>query len=99
MAKARSIVGWRILTYAISIPAGIATRRAVARLWTSIGPADRGSPPRSPSDPNATLREAVIWTTISAAGVAVAENVTTRGAAVSWRIVMGGEPPPARTRD
>ena len=37
MAKARSIVGWRILTYAISIPAGIATRRAVARIWTTIG--------------------------------------------------------------
>ena len=33
-----------------------------------IGPADRGHPPRSPSDPNATLREAIIWTTISAAG-------------------------------
>jgi Protein of unknown function (DUF4235) len=99
MAKARSIVGWKILTYAISIPAGIATRRAVARLWTSIGPADRGKPPRSPSDPNATLREAIIWTTISAAGVAVAENVTTRGAAVIWRNLIGGDPPPARTRD
>ena len=43
MAKARSIVGWRILTYAISIPAGIATRRAVARIWTTVGP---GNPPR-----------------------------------------------------
>ena len=99
MAKARSIVGWRILTYAIGIPAGIAARRAVARAWTSIGPSDRGSPPRSPSDPNATLREAIIWTTISAAGVAVAENVTTRGAAVIWRNLIGGEPPPSRTRD
>ena len=99
MAKARSIVGWRILTNAISIPAGIATRRAVARIWTSIGPADRGSPPRSPSDPNATLREAVIWTTISAVVVAVAENVTTRGAALLWRNLIGGDPPPALTRE
>ena len=99
MAKVRSIVGWRILTHAISIPAGIATGRAVARLWTMIGPSDRGRPPRSPSDPNATLREAIIWTTISAAGVAVAENVTTRGAALIWRNLVGGEPPPARTRD
>jgi len=96
MAKARSIVGWRILTYAISIPAGIATRRAVARVWTTIGP---GNPPRSPSDPNATLREAIVWTTISAVGVAVAENVTTRGAALIWRNLIGGEPPPALTRE
>jgi len=29
----------------------------------------------------------------------VAENVTTRGAAVIWRNLIGGEPPPARTRD
>jgi Protein of unknown function (DUF4235) len=96
MAKARSIVGWRILTYAISIPAGIAIRRAVARAWTTLGP---GNPPRSPSDPNATWREAVLWTTISATGVAVAETVTTRGAALIWRNLIGGEPPPAQTQD
>ncbi len=41
MAKARSIVGWRILTYAIGIPAGIATRRAVARVWTTTARAIR----------------------------------------------------------
>ena len=99
MAKARSIVGWRILTYAIGIPTGIATRRAVARIWTSIGPTDPGQPPRSPSDPNATLREAVLWTTISSAGLAFAENVTTRSAALIWRNLIGGQPPPARTRD
>ena len=100
MAKVRSIVGWRILTYAIGIPAGIAARRAVTRIWTSIGPAHPpGTPPRSPSDPNATLREAIIWTTISSAGLAFAENVTTRSAALVWRNLVGGQPPPAQTRD
>jgi hypothetical protein len=97
--RVRSIVGWRLLTIAVGIPTGIATRRAVARIWTTVGPTDPGSPPRSPSDPNATLREAVLWTTISAAGVAFAENVTTRSAALIWRNLIGGEPPPARTRD
>jgi hypothetical protein len=45
------------------------------------------------------LREAIVWTTISAVGVAVAENVTTRGAALIWRNLIGGDPPPALTRD
>jgi hypothetical protein len=92
----RSVVGWRIITTAISIPAGIATRRAVARVWTTLGP---GNPPRSPSDPNATWKEAILWTTISAVGVAVAEHATTRGATLIWRNLIGGEPPPALTRD
>ena len=75
---------------------GIATRRAVARVWTTLGP---GNPPRSPSDPNATWKEAILWTTISAVGVAVAEHATTRGATLIWRNLIGGEPPPALTRD
>jgi hypothetical protein len=96
MANVRNILGWRVLTYAISVPAGIATRRAVARAWTTLGP---GNPPRSPSDPNATWKEAIVWTTISAVGVAVAEHATTRGAALIWRNLIGGDPPPARTLD
>ena len=94
MANPVSKLGWKALTLAIGIPIGIAVKKGVERAWVAVRP----NSPRSKGtakDPNADWKDAVGWAALSAAGVAVAQVVTTKGAAKVWRTLIGSEPPPA----
>jgi hypothetical protein len=94
MANIVDKVGWKLVTILVSIPVGIGVRKAVEHLWRSARPND---PPRSPSDPDASWADAVGWAALSAAGVAAAQLVTTKGASSVWRKVMGTPPPVQKT--
>ncbi|MEP6598930.1 MAG: DUF4235 domain-containing protein [Actinomycetota bacterium] len=90
MTNIASTLGWKIVTVAVGIPVGIAAKKGVERAWLTARP---GDPPRKPSDPNVSWRDALAWAVVSAVGVAVAELVATKGAASAWRSLTGGEPP------
>ena len=90
MANIAGKAGWRVVTIAIGIPVGIVTKKAVERAWIAARPTD---PPRRAKDPNVRWTDALAWAAISGIGVAVAELVTTKGAATVWRSLVGAEPP------
>ena len=83
-------LGFKLVSVAVGIPVGIATRKLVERLWVAARPDD---PPRKPTDPEVSWADAMGWAALSAAGVAIAELVTTKGASSVWRAVTGSEPP------
>jgi uncharacterized protein DUF4235 len=91
MANIVGKIGWRITTLAVGIPVGIAVKKVIDRAWTVARP-DR--PPRGAKDPNASFADAVSWAALSAAGVAVTQLATTKGARTLWRKLVGAEPPP-----
>jgi hypothetical protein len=83
-------VGFKVVNLAISIPVGIAVRKGVQKLWLSARPDD---PPRKPTDPEVSWGDALGWAALSAAGVAVAELVSLKGAAEVYRFLSGSNPP------
>lgn len=96
MAQIGSKLAWKLVTVAISIPVGIATKKGVEGAWRALRPND---PPHKPNDPDASWKDAVTWATISAVGVAVAQLATTKGASTIWRNLIGSEPPPTRKKN
>jgi hypothetical protein len=96
MADVGSKLGWNLLRGAIGIPASIAARKGVRKAWTTFRPDD---PPRDLTDPNLGWRDAIVWVTLGALGVAVAELMTTKGASTVWRNLVGSEPPPVGAAD
>ncbi len=90
MASIVNKAGWRIVTIVIGIPVGILTKKGVERAWAAARP---GDPPRKAKDPAARWGDVLGWAALSAVGVAVAELVTTKGAATVWRSLVGAEPP------
>jgi hypothetical protein len=94
MANIVDKVGWKLITILVSIQVGIGVRKGVEHLWRTARP---NNPPRSPSDPDASWADAVGWAVLSAAGVAAAQLVTTKGAGSVWRAVMGTPPPVKKT--
>jgi hypothetical protein len=79
----------KVLTIAIGIPVGIASKKAIDGLWSGA----RSEAPRKPSEPGVRWRDAIGWAALSAAGMVVADLVTRKGAEEVWRTVMGTEPP------
>jgi hypothetical protein len=96
MANIMGKVGWRIVTIAVGIPVGILAKKGVERAWVAVRP---GDPPRKARDPNVRWTDALAWAAISGVGVAVAELVTTKGAASVWRSLVGTEPPGTASKD
>ncbi|MDT4943923.1 MAG: hypothetical protein QOH14_656, partial [Pseudonocardiales bacterium] len=90
MANVAGKIGLKLVTIAVSIPVGIATKRVIERAWTTARPAD---PPRKPSDPDVRWTDAVAWAAISAVGVVAADLIARRGAESLWRTLTGSEPP------
>jgi|SRR6476659_1587380 len=88
-----SRVGMKLLSVVIGIPVGKATKRLVDKTWVAARP---GDPPRETHDSTARWTDAVGWAALSAAGVAIAELLTRRGAEAGYRSIFRSEPPPPK---
>jgi hypothetical protein len=96
MANVAGRIGLKVMTIAVSIPVGIATKKVIERAWTAARPKD---PPREPSDPDVRWTDAVAWAAISAVGVVAADLIARRGAESLWRTLTGSEPPTPESKD
>jgi hypothetical protein len=89
MANIGEKAGMKIITIAVGIPVGIATRRAVERIWIAAGP-DR---PRRARDEGVQWADAISWAALIGVSMAVADLVTRKGAQEVYRTLLGTEPP------
>jgi hypothetical protein len=96
MANVAGKIGLKLVTIAVSIPVGIATKKVIERAWTTARPQD---PPRKPSDPDVRWTDAVAWAAISAVGVVAADLIARRSAESLWRTLTGSEPPTPKSKD
>jgi hypothetical protein len=94
MANLSGKIGMKVLTIAIGIPVGIATRKLVERAWVAAGP-DR---PRQASDAGVQWADAIGWAVLTALGMAVADLATRKGAEETYRTLFGAEPPVVKTK-
>ena len=85
--------GMKVLSILVGIPVGKATKRLVDKTWVAARPED---PPRETHDTRARWTDAVGWAALSAAGAALAEILTRRGAEASYRSIFRSEPPPPK---
>lgn len=96
MANVVGKIGMKVLTIAIGIPAGIATKKLVAHIWVTARPQD---PPHTPKQRDARWADAIGYAALAAAGAVAAKLATRKGAETTWRTLTGLEPPPpAATR-
>jgi hypothetical protein len=91
VANAASKLTMKILTVVIGIPVGKATKRAIDKTWARTG-GDESS--RNPKHARARWTDAIGWAALSAAGVAVAQLATRKGAEQTYRAITGLQPPP-----
>lgn len=83
-------IGWKVVGMAFSIPTGIAVRKAVDNAWRR----SRGSePPKDPRRLDHDWVEVLLWAAASGTATAFAKVIATRGAAATYRAVVGLEPP------
>lgn len=90
MANIAAKTAMKLLTVALGIPVGIATKKLLERGWDA---AHSPQTPRKPSQPGVRWRDAIGWAALSAAGTVLADLLTRRGAEELWRTVIGTEPP------
>jgi hypothetical protein len=90
MANAAGKITMKIMTIAVGIPVGIATKRLVNGAWNMARTEDT---PRKPAERDVRWGDAIGWAALSGVGVVVADLVTRRGAEELWRTLVGGEPP------
>jgi hypothetical protein len=88
MANVGANISIKILTIAIGIPIGIATRKMVERVWIAAGP-DR---PRRAEDDDVQWADAIAWAAITGVGMAIADLLTRKGAEEIYRAVVGSTP-------
>jgi hypothetical protein len=91
MANAASKLTMKVLTIAVSIPVGKATKRAVDKIWAQTG-GDENT--RDPKHARARWGDAIGWAALTAAGTVVAQLATRKGAETGYRALTGLEPPP-----
>ena len=94
MANAAGRLVMKVMTIAVGIPVGIATKKLVDQAWAT---ARSSETPRKPSDAGVRWGDAISWGALSAAGVVIADLVTRKGAEEVWRTLVGTEPPPPKT--
>ena len=87
-------IGIKVISIAIGIPVGIASKKAVEHAWLAVRPQD---PPRKPSEPDVRWTDALAWAALSAAGVVVAQLITQSSAKAAFKAITGSEPPRAKT--
>lgn len=90
MANVAGKITLKVLTIAIGIPVGIATKKAVERTWATARP--EGTP-RQPKEAGVQWRDAIGWALLSAAGVVIADLIARKGAESAYRALTGSEPP------
>jgi Protein of unknown function (DUF4235) len=90
MANPAGKLVYKLVTIAVGIPVGIAARKGVEKAWRAARPND---PPRKASDPEVSWKDAAGWAALSAAGVAIGQLITYKGAASIYRGLTGSEPP------
>jgi uncharacterized protein DUF4235 len=83
----------KVLSIAIGIPVGIATRKLVERTWEAAGPTDR---PRKPGEDGVAFADAVAWGALSAVGIVIADMITRRGAEAAYELITGNPAPPGK---
>jgi len=91
MANAASKLTMKVLTVAIGIPVGKATKRAIDSTWARTG-GDEFT--RDPKSARARWGDAIGWAALSAAGLALAQLATRKGAEQTYRAITGLQPPP-----
>ncbi len=89
MANLGAKITMKIMTMAVGIPVGIATRTLVEKIWVAAGP-DR---PRTAADDGVQWTDAIAWAALTGIGMAAADLVTRKGAGEVWRTLIGTEPP------
>lgn len=94
MANIGGKIGMKVLTIAVGIPVGIATRKLVEHAWVAAGP-DR---PRKASEEGVQWADAIGWAALTAVGMAVADLVTRKGAEEAYRTLLGSEPPVVKSK-
>jgi hypothetical protein len=92
MAAAAKI-GIKAMSIVIGIPVGIATKKAVEKVWAMARPE---GPPRKASETGVRWSDAVAWGALSAVGIVVADLVTRRSAEAAYSAITGNAPPPAK---
>lgn len=90
MAQAAGKVGIKVMTLAIGIPVGIASRKAVQAIWDRTRGAET---PRKPKEAGVQWGDAIIWAALSGAGVVVADLISRRTAEGAYRALTGNQPP------
>ncbi|MDQ2750136.1 MAG: DUF4235 domain-containing protein [Actinomycetota bacterium] len=93
MGNAVGRLAMKIMTVAVTIPVGMATKAVVVRVWSMARPADA---PRNPGEDGVKWGDAVGWASLSAAGIVVTNLVARKGAEELWRTMLGGDPPPRK---
>ena len=89
-------IGMKVISLAVGIPVGIATKKLVQIAWSTARPQAAST---DPDDDSTRWGDAVAWAALSAAGIVVAELVTRRASEVTYRAVTGLEPPdPKRSK-
>jgi hypothetical protein len=86
-------IGLKLMSAAIGIPIGIASKKLVERTWLTLRPED---PPRKPSEPDVRWVDALGWAALSAVGIVIGELITRTSAKAAYRAITGSEPPPAK---
>ncbi len=83
----------KVITIAIGIPVGIATRKVVERTWEAARP---GEGPRKPTDEGVQWGDAIAWGALSAVGIVIADLLTRRSAEAAYQALTGNPPPPGK---
>jgi hypothetical protein len=82
---------WKAVAGVAAAVAGLAVTKALGAVW---GKALPGTPPKDPTDPETSTKDALLWTAMTGAGVGVAAVFAQRGAAQGWSKATGRVPPP-----
>lgn len=81
---------YRVLSLVVAIPISRIIKKLVLKAWAAARPND---PPRDPKKADVGWLDAIIWAVISGVGTALAKLISTKGAAGTWRAMIGTEPP------
>lgn len=88
--KNKGSLFWKLLGFAFAIPAGIAVRKVLDRMWMST----RGdAPPKNPAAPGTNWTEALAWAAATGIAVSVGRLFAARGAAATYKKLTGRLPP------
>jgi hypothetical protein len=91
MANPASKLTMKVLTVAIGIPVGRATKKAIDGTWAKThGTAST----RDPKSAQARWTDALAWAALSALGVTLAQLATRKGAEKTYRAILGTPAPP-----
>jgi len=85
---------WKLLSRVTDKASGTAGNKLVDASWRA---ATGKQPPARPDSPETSMREALAWTVLSTAGVAVVKSLATRRAAEYFERSTGQLPPTLRT--